>query len=133
MNIPYNLEIEDVSYENNTEFRQVFRKVFCMVSAPDDSDGIDLISQDENDYDADNVTLGMDFVFKHTHNNSYFQVLFDYAAAKMMSTDQEIGLAVLFSYDNFADFHKCVVEYMRDKDKFDDSCESYKNMYEKIK
>ena len=39
---------------------------------------------------------------------------------KMMSTDQEIGLAVLFSYDYFPEFHKCFVQYMHNKEKFND-------------
>jgi len=104
-----------------------------MSSSPDTSSEIDPITQDENDYDAEKVSLGMDFVFNHTRDNSYFQVLFDYAAAKMMSVDQEIGLSVLFSYDYFASFHKCFVQYMQNKEAFDDSYESYKKMYRKIK
>jgi hypothetical protein len=80
---------------------------------------------DEMRYDTNAVSKMMDFIYDSTKNNPLFQVIYDLAAAKMMSLDREIGLCVLFSYDHLLYFHQCLVEYMKNPDDFNSENEVY--------
>ena len=95
-------------------------------------DDIDEISRDENDYDGETTSKGLDFIYESTKDNVYFQKLYDAGASKMLSDNREIGLAVLFSYDYMKYFHSCVVDYLEDPVHFDDSNKSYVILYKKI-
>jgi hypothetical protein len=88
---------------------------------PEDlSDDIDEISRDEQDFDMENTSRCLDYVYESTSGNPWFQELYDSAAEKMISIDRSIGLSVLFSYDYFAGFHKCLCCYYEDPANFDD-------------
>ena len=99
-----------VSYSNDLEYRKNMRELFSM-NHKDQCDNIDDITNDENNYDHDSSSKSLDFIYKQTRNNIYFKSIYDLAASKMFSMDREIGLAVLFSYDNMDSFHKCYVVF----------------------
>jgi hypothetical protein len=121
-----------VSYSNDLEYRKNMRELFSM-NHKDQCDNIDDITNDENNYDHDSSSKSLDFIYKQTRNNIYFKSIYDLAASKMFSMDREIGLAVLFSYDNMDSFHKCLCSFLENKRDFNDTNEHYMRMYEKIK
>jgi hypothetical protein len=129
---PYQYQRRDVYYENDSQYRACLRKMFCMIT-PDDLDNeVDEVTMDENDFDGASTAQAMDFVFVRTNKHTLFCYLYDQAAAKMLSTDREIGLAVLFSYDYMALFHKCIQRFLERPDEFTEGCDEYKELHNKI-
>jgi len=100
-----------VRYNNTIEYRQSLRLIFNMSDSkyPLLSDDIDPVSKDELEYDEDAAKIAMDFVYETTKHNPIFKELYLLAATRMFSTDLEIGLSVLFSYDYLEIFHYCLV------------------------
>jgi hypothetical protein len=103
-----------ISYANDTEYRKCIRQVFQMNSAsyPDivHSD-IDPVSRDELEYDNNAANFAMDYVFDKTRRIPLFIAIYEQAASFMFSTDINIGMAVLFSYDYLLLFHNCLREF----------------------
>jgi hypothetical protein len=129
----YNIEISDIEYGNDEEFRQCMRFIFNMKSNIDEDPNYDEITRDEMNYDFEAVGKGMDHIYNHTKDHKLFQTIYDMAAAKMFSMDRSIGLAVLFSYDNFKVFHRCLCDFFKDKSSFCDTTESYITVFNTIK
>ena len=77
-----------------------------------DSDDDDDITEDENDYDVGAATHVMDEIYEKIQHDGLFRELLDHAAGKMMSLDPSIGLTILFSYDYFAAFHRCLCVFL---------------------
>jgi hypothetical protein len=76
-----------------------------------DSDDDD-ITADENDYDVVAATHVMDEIYEKIQHDGLFRELLDHAAGKMLSLDPSIGLTILFSYDYFAAFHRCLCVFL---------------------
>ena len=93
-----------VLYKNNQEYRKCIREIFRMKESVSTLD-IDDETKDEQNYDDMSTSKVLDYIYSITKKNVCFQELYGYAAATMFSTDPEIGLAVLFSYDYFLLFH----------------------------
>jgi hypothetical protein len=108
---PTNLTL---SYTNDEEYRKSIRNLFQMKSDsyPDivHSD-IDEVSRDELEYDENSAYSAMEYVFENTRNVPIFIAMYEQAASFMFSTDINIGMAVLFSYDYLLLFHNCLREY----------------------
>jgi len=129
----YNISNAVIDYSNDAEFRSCLRLVFNMNANIDESSYLDEITRDEQNYDMNAVSKAMDNVFDETKDIELFQTLYDFAAAKMLSTDRSIGLAVMFSYDNLKDFHHCLWDFFTNKSEFNEMRDSYKTVYNKIK
>ena len=86
--------------------------LFKMAPLIQDSD-LDDETLDEQDYDAIQTTIMLDYIYALTKDNKCFQQMYDYASATMFSQDREIGLAVLFSFDYFIFFHPCICSYIK--------------------
>ena len=129
----YNTNIESCSYENDEQYRKCLRSIFNMKENIQNELDIDEVSLDELNYDCGAAEKSMDFIFDKTKNNILFQKLYDCAAAKMLSTNRSIGLAVLFSYDNLKNFHLCICDFMKHPDRFNEKSTSYIDMYNTIK
>ena len=103
-----------ISYTNDIEYRKTIRQVFQMKSDsyPDivHSD-IDEVSRDELEYDDTAASVAMEYVFDKTRRIPIFIAMYEQAASFMFSTDINIGMAVLFSYDYLLLFHNCLKEY----------------------
>lgn len=130
----YNIDFENINYNNNKEYRDVFRNLFYQSKTihdtlPDDSDEE---YYDENDYHSENVNNALDILYDITKKNSLFQELYNLASAIMFSTDELIGQAVLLSYDNLPLFHKCLVSYLNDPKSFDEKNEYYLSLKKKL-
>ena len=98
MNYPIDIVVK---YSNDKEYRNCLRKIFSMNtnSTWNDSEITDLdeVSQDELLYDSDATNIFLDFIYDKTKNNTLLIELYILAASVMISTDTNIGLAVLFS------------------------------------
>lgn len=103
-----------MNYNNDEEYRMCLRKLAGMKSEPNKD--LDAISQDEFDFDEDSINQFLTTIYEATKHEELFQELYEYAAATMISTDPEIGLVVLYSYDYMKLFHLCVLEYLKNKD-----------------
>lgn len=131
-NSPYQYQRRDVQYENDSQYRACLRKMFCMITPKDLDAELDTISMDENDYDEEATSKAMNFVYEKTQNNPQFRDLYEQAAAKMLSDNKEIGLAVLFSYDYMALFHKCIQCFMERPREFTKDSIEYTELHNKL-
>jgi 5'-deoxynucleotidase YfbR-like HD superfamily hydrolase len=126
------------SYSTTREYRACLRNMFQMdpskyrdtLKTYEDAlhDDFDDETRDEMSYDEDAAKLVMDAVFDATKRDPLFQTLYDMAAARMFSTDRDIGLAVLFSYDYLSKFHACVVQFTETPEQFSTNSVAYQSM-----
>jgi len=107
-----------VDYLDNSGYRESLRRVFQMdVSNITNVDDLDDESRDEILYDERSISKCLDFVFEKTKSIPAFAELYLIGAGRMLSSDPEIGLAVVFSYDYFALFHLCLCDFFAKPDK----------------
>ena len=83
----YNYDATDISYNDDEEYQQTICKLFSM-----------------EEYNGDTVIQVLDRLYFDTKDQPLFQVVYNQAASFMLSENQEIGLSVLFSYDNLPFF-----------------------------
>ena len=131
----YNINIS-VHYDNNVSYRECLRKVCSMdisnLNIPfDQMEDLDDETKDELLFDEGAMNQTMDYVYDITKLNKCFEEFYILAAAQMFSQDKQIGLAVLFSYDYFALFHVCLVEFL-EKEQFQEKSINYINLKNKI-
>ena len=111
----YNYDVAEVSYDDDEEYQSTVCKLFFM-----------------KEYDDETVGKVLDFIYFKTKDQPLFQVVYNQAASFMLSENQEIGLGVLFSYDNLPLFHNMLVAFHILDNRFDDSCEAYRNLHKKL-
>jgi len=126
-----NIQTKDSTYYNDVSYRQCLRNMFEMNEKIPHKE-IDDITNDENNYDEESMSKAMDIVYEKTKDNILFQNLYQHGAAKMFSLDQEIGMAVLCSYDYFHLFHMCLQDFFLQSSQFNEENESYKRLIHKI-
>lgn len=137
MNYPIDLKIQ---YKNTSEYRICLRNLFQMnpenfiinTTQEYDINGMDDESRDELSYDETAASGIMDYIFEKTRDNPLFMMLYEQSAALMFSTDKEIGLSVLLSYDYMADFHNCLVLFLKSPELFNDKTPCYSILMKKI-
>lgn len=128
-----------IHYTNNTEYRKCIRNVFNMKQEiyhhkindieTKNNELIDDETRDELSYDDESASKLLDYVYDITKKHPLCYKLYECAAAKMISTDMSTGLAVLFSYDYFELFHKCMICYIITPELFTNNCYEYITMY----
>ena len=111
----YNYNVTNIFYNDDEEYQQTICKVFSMEK-----------------YDDDTVVQILDRLYFDTKDHPLFQVVYNQAASFMISENQEIGLSVLFSYDNLPFFHKMLVAFHTLGNHFDDSCPAYVELHKKL-
>ena len=120
-----------MNYTDNTQYRQCIRNYFnmnptnCSQNIQQDWDEETI---DEMSYDDSAISKGLDVIYDKTKNHPLFKTIYENAAAKMISTNHEIGMAVCISYDYFKYFHACIVLYDRDPTAFTESSPEYQTM-----
>jgi hypothetical protein len=87
---------------------------------------------DEMSYDETSASNILDKIYDSTKNNKLFQKLYEIAAAKMISTNLDIGLAVCMSYDYFKFFYPCLLLYMKDPEQLNESSAEYISFIKKL-
>jgi hypothetical protein len=119
-----------IIYSTNKEYRQAVRN-FCNMNCSDNSFNnyeIDEESRDELLFDESSTSKKMTEIYASTKNHGLWICLYEKAAAKFFSTDNEIGLAVLLSYDYFPKLYECWTLFIESPDKFIESNEIYQNL-----
>lgn len=129
----YDTSVREISYTCDREYRAVFRRIFRMKMIKSDMTIVDTVTADELNFDVDTASALMDAIFDQTERESLFQELYNHAAAKMFSLDRTIGMAVLFSYDYFVDFHRCLCVWLMEPLSWTSSHPAFQTMLEKIK
>jgi len=111
----YPIELK-LKYKNNAEYRESLRQLFKMnpQNYNESTKQLDLDDEtrDELEYDEVSAKIAMDWIYATLKTNPLFQDLFLRAAAKFLSEDHEIGIAVLISYDYLDSFHDCIVSFL---------------------
>ena len=105
-----------VSYSTNAEYRRIFRRITQMDTTKYYDDvqhlpDLDDETLDEYNYDEPSVSAFIDRVSALTIQHPLFQTLYDVAAAKMFSTDREIGITILLSYDYLTMYYPLLCFY----------------------
>lgn len=131
--------LHEFTYSNNTEYRKCIRQVFNMNATvynqkvqlleTSNNEVLDDETRDEISYDDNSASIVLDTIFDMTKQNTLFNTLYLDAAAKMISLDPSIGIAVLFSYDYFELFHKCIVVFIQNPVLFTIDCKEYIALY----
>jgi len=102
----------DVSYNDNFTYRDKLRQFLNMdISNIDLDSSMDEESYDELLFDSGNMSLCLTDIYSNTKTNTLFKELYTIGASRMFSTDEEIGLCVMLSYDYFYLFHLCLVDF----------------------
>ena len=104
-----------IYYSNDVEYRQSLRELFGMRFHPIilNNKDLDPVSKDESNYDEQTTKKWLNWVSVQTIECYELNELYKLAAATMISLDRETGLAVLFSFDYFADFHNLLVVFFK--------------------
>ena len=135
--LEYDMTNEEIIYNTNEEYRQKIRDIFYMdcseIKESILTEDIDDVSLDELLYDENKINSEMEKMYELTKDHILFQNLYELAASKMFSIDRTIGQCVLFSYDYWYLFHKCLYVYFYYPDLFNETHPSYLHLLEKIK
>jgi len=132
-------------YSTTEEYRQVLRAIVQMDASKYYSDEMLNVAEltqeedpdttetlDEFNYDDQAMTKYLDAVYMRTKSNGLFQRLYLSAAGLMLSTNPEIGLAILMSYDYLACFYLCYQSYLLSPDEFRENNQFYASLIERI-
>jgi len=135
-------------YSTTPEYRNLLRQIVQMdptkcYSDPDmplSSPDLETLAQldldeetiDELTYDDQAMSAYLDGVYQTTHTHPLFQRLYASAAALMLSTNPEIGLAILFSYDYFGPFYLCYQSYLVDPASFSENNVFYDSLIQRL-
>ncbi len=130
-------------YSNDEEYRQCLRVVMQMdptkmyetedIFVDRNDPAVSAETIDEYTLDMDAMKTFLDGVYAQTHAHEAFKRLYEAAAALMFSTNPEIGLAVLMSYDYMAWFVSCYQEFVQHPAAFDASAnEWYRKLMDRI-
>ena len=116
---------EPITYEDDAGYREALRRFFHMDmnvilenlrKKYADFDTFDEETRDELLFDTDAVAHGMNVLLEKTRDIAAFHEMFVAAAGAMLSESVDIGLAVLMSYDYFADFYVSLATYFHAPD-----------------
>lgn len=125
-------------YENNYQYRQCLRDVFSMDVRKNppkweqmDQD-LDEETKDELVYEGGAVSIGMDYIYNATKENTAMKQLYLDAAALMLSQHPDIGLSILFAYDYFADFHNCLCAFFENPSGFSELTPEFQTIKKKL-
>ena len=121
-----------VNYNTDAEYRLSLRKLFKMNDQPTFDPSLDEISKDENNYDEETIKLWMNWISEQTEECYELNELYKLAAATMISLDRDTGLAVLFSFDYFSDFHSLLTIYFKNPKQDLEMTTSYEGLWRRL-
>lgn len=107
----------DVSYNNNTQYRAVFRQITQMdtskyIDNVNTLDDVDDETLDEYNFDSQQVDAFLSRIVHHTIQIPEFKHIYELAAARMFSVDPEIGITILLSYDYLYLFYPLLCDFI---------------------
>lgn len=124
-----------MNYTDNSQYRQCIRNYFNMsqqACSQNTQQDWDEETIDEMSYDDSAISKGLDTIYDKTKEHPLFKIIYENAAAKMISTNHEIGLAVCISYDYFKYFYACIALFENDPTAFTESSQEYQTMIQKL-
>lgn len=127
-NYPFNTVVD---YKNDKEYRDLIRVIFGLKEQTHitNDDDLDVISKDEQNYDQETISRCLNVISDLTKDSYELNELYKLASATMMSLERDIGLAVLFSFDYFKDFHLVLSAYFQDSNADLDLIQSYERLW----
>jgi hypothetical protein len=120
-----------INYGTDVEYRKSLRELFKMNNQSVDP-SLDEISKDENNYDEETMKLWMNWIIEQTKECYELNELYKLAAATMISLDKDTGLAVLFSFDYFSDFHSLLTIYFKNPNQDLEMSTSYERLWKRL-
>lgn len=99
-----------VKYTNDDEYQIMFNGFFHI-----------------DEYNDEVIKRELDSIYESTKDNPLFQNIYQKLAAKFLSLDCEIGLAVAFSYSYFRDFYPLLVGFLSGE-KINEENQYYQNL-----
>ena len=127
-------------YTTNTGYRQCLRQIFQMNKdnypgsikqlEEELGDDFDKETRDEIEYDEESAGLMMQYILNQTKHLPLFQRLYELAAARFLSRDHEIGVAILYAYEYLPFFHECVCIFLNSPDSLNENTPAYKQLLE---
>ena len=111
----YNYKIAQIEYNDDEEYQRTICQLFFM----------------EHDFDNEIIDRTLDQIYLKTKAHPLFQQVYVKAASFMLSENPEIGLAVLFAYDNLPLFHPVLLEF-NNNGSIDESSNAYANLHKKL-
>jgi len=115
LRMSYNYEITQISYDDDDGYQRTVCQLFYM----------------ESEFDNEIIDRTLNHIYLKTKAHPLFQQVYVKAASFMLSENPEIGLAVLFAYDNLPFFHAVLVEFNKNGS-IDESCPVYANLHKKL-
>ena len=113
----YNYEIEQIYYEDDEGYQRTICQLFFM--------------EFETGFDNEMIDRTLDKIYLKTKAQPLFQKVYVKAASFMLSENPEIGLAVLFAYDNLPLFHPVLVEFNKNG-LINETCPAYVHLHKKL-
>jgi hypothetical protein len=111
----YNYEITQIEYDDDEGYQRTISQLFFM----------------EAEFDNEIIDRTLDQIYLKTKAHTLFQKVYVKAASFMLSENPEIGLAVLFAYDNLPFFHPLLVEFNQ-SGSIDESSTAYVYLHKKL-
>lgn len=111
----YNYEITQIEYDDDEGYQHTISQLFFM----------------DAEFDNEIIDRTLDQIYLKTKAHPLFQQVYVKAASFMLSENPEIGLAVLFAYDNLPLFHAVLVEF-NNNGSIDKSSLAYVNLHKKL-
>ena len=128
-----------IIFNNSSDYRNTLR-IFCNMDCSNNEiteqinqiENIDNETRDELLYDPDAIKNKMDEIYDITKNDEIWKSIYLSAAAKFFSTDESIGICILFTYDYFSYFYECYDIFLNDRENWSNTNESYKKLLENL-
>ena len=110
-----------VEYSTDEEYRESIKMAFNT-------------NLSDEDFLFDNTIIKneLDDIYEKTKDNNLFKNIYKNAAYIFFSTDEDIGLAVMFSFSHFKLFHLLLCDFLRDNT-IDNTNEHYINILNSFK
>ena len=112
----YNYDMTDFFYDDDEGYQKTVCDLFFM--------------NFEEGFNNEHIEKSLDEIYAKTRANSLFQTLYVKAASFMLSENPEIGLAVLFAYDNLPLFHPVLLAFHANE--LTENCPAYVNLHKKL-
>ena len=128
-----------IIFNSNADYRKTLR-IFCNMDCSNNIltetinqiEDMDHETYDELLYDSDAMKNKMDEIYNNTKNDELWKSIYLSAAAKFFSTEESIGICILFTYDYFPFFYECYDVFLNNRENWSNTNESYKKILENL-
>lgn len=106
METPIDLQMrrEDLEYETDEEYQQVFSRIFRMDK--------EAMSELIDVFDDERVAKGMNYIFSQTQQDEWWKALYIKSASVFMTEEPNIGLCTLLTFSYLKEFYLLFQYYL---------------------